>query len=68
MKKEDYTGKSADELKKSLIDLKKEQFNARFQASGGQLDNTASLRTIRRNIARVKTLLNAQKHADGKAA
>jgi large subunit ribosomal protein L29 len=60
-------GKSADELKKSLMDLRKDQFNARMQRSAGQLENTATLRTLRRDIARVKTFIQKQL-ASGKAA
>jgi large subunit ribosomal protein L29 len=60
MKKDDLKGKSADELKKMLLDTRKEQFNLRFQHSGGQLENTAQMRKIRRNIARIKTMMNQQ--------
>ena len=63
MKKEDLKGKSADELKKMLLEARKEQFNLRFQQSGGQLENTAQMRKIRRNIARIKTMMNQQKEA-----
>lgn len=64
MKAEELKGKSPDELKKMLLDMKKEQFNLRFQHSGGQLENTAQMRKIRRNIARVKTMMQqAQKVA-----
>ena len=62
-KSEDLKGKSADELKKMLLDMRKEQFNLRFQLSGGQLENTAQMRKIRRNIARVKTMMNQQSAA-----
>lgn len=60
-------GKSADELKKSLMDLRKDQFNSRMQRSAGQLENTSTLRTLRRDIARVKTFIQKQL-ASGKAA
>lgn len=60
MKAEDFKGKSEDELKKMLLDMRKEQFNLRFQLSGGQLENTAQMRKIRRDIARVKTFINQQ--------
>ena len=63
MKKEDLKGKSQDELKKMLLEQRKEQFNLRFQASGGQLSNTSQMRKIRRDIARIKTLMNQQKAA-----
>jgi large subunit ribosomal protein L29 len=58
MKAEDLKGKSADELKKMLLDKRKEQFNLRFQHSGGQLENTAQMRKLRRDIARIKTMMN----------
>jgi large subunit ribosomal protein L29 len=60
-------GKSADELKKSLMDLRKDQLNARLQRSAGQLANTSTLRTLRRDIARIKTFIQKQL-ASGKAA
>ena len=63
MKAEEFKGKTSDELKKMLVDLRKEQFNLRFQKSGGQLEGTANLRKVRRNIARVKTFLTQQQDA-----
>lgn len=60
MKAEELKGKSADELKKMLLDKRKEQFNLRFQLSGGQLENTAQMRKIRRDIARIKTMMSQQ--------
>ncbi|WP_259780393.1 50S ribosomal protein L29 [Aestuariispira ectoiniformans] len=57
----DLRQKSDDELKDQLIDLRKEQFNLRFQAASGQLENTARVRTVRRDIARIKTLLGERK-------
>lgn len=63
MKIEDLKGKSADELKKMLLDARKEQFNLRFQISGGQLENTAQMRKIRRDVARIKTMMNQLKSA-----
>lgn len=62
-KAEDLKGKSADELKKMILDKRKEQFNMRFQLSGGQLENTAQMRRIRRDIARIKTAINQQSKA-----
>ena len=50
--------KTADELKTQLLGLKKEQFNLRFQAAGGQLENPTRARIVRREIARVKTVLS----------
>lgn len=54
---EDLRAKTPDELKKSLVELKKEQFNLRFQHRNGQLENTAQIKTLRKNIARVQTVL-----------
>jgi len=62
-KAEDLKGKSADELKKMILDKRKEQFNMRFQLSSGQLENTAQMRKIRREIARIKTAINEQSKA-----
>jgi len=54
----DIRVKTADELKTDLVGLKKEQFNLRFQRANGQLENTSRVRVIRRDIARIKTILN----------
>lgn len=56
----DLNAMSADQLSDELLNLKKEQFNLRFQRASGQLENTARVREIRRDIARVKTI-QAQK-------
>lgn len=58
MKAADVRAKSADQLKDELVKLKKEQFNLRFQAATGQLEKTARMKEVRRDIARVKTILN----------
>jgi large subunit ribosomal protein L29 len=58
MKAEDLKGKTQDELKKTLMDARKDQFNARMQRAAGQLENTTSLRAKRRDIARIKTAMN----------
>jgi len=50
--------KTADQLRAQLEDLKKEQFNLRFQGATGALENTARMRTVRRDAARVLTILN----------
>lgn len=63
MKAEDLRQKTDDELNTQLLDLKKEQFNLRFQAASGQLENTARSREVRRDIARVKTLLGQRQPA-----
>jgi len=57
MSVEDFRAKSDDQLKDSLVDLKKEQFNLRFRRATGQVEDTSRIRTIRRDIARVKTVL-----------
>ena len=46
-----------------LTELQKEQFNLRFQAAGGQLENTARVQVVRRDIARIKTLMNDRQRA-----
>ncbi len=58
MKIADVRAKSTDELKTELVALKKEAFNLRFQAASGQLENTARVRQVRRDIARIQTVLN----------
>lgn len=50
-------GLSEDQLKDKLIELKKEQFNLRFQKATGQLEKTARVREVRRAVAKVRTLL-----------
>ncbi|WP_316015377.1 50S ribosomal protein L29 [Roseobacter sp. HKCCA0434] len=50
--------KTPDELREQLVALKKEAFNLRFQGATGQLENTARMRTVRRDVARVNTILN----------
>jgi len=57
---------TVDQLNDELVKLKKEQFNLRFQAASGQLENTARVRQIRRDIARIKTVAR-QKSAAAKA-
>jgi len=64
MKAIDLRSKTPDELKDSLLDLRKEQFNLRFQRASGQLENTARVRQVRRDIARIKTILRQQPQAD----
>ncbi|HWT96455.1 MAG TPA: 50S ribosomal protein L29 [Terriglobales bacterium] len=55
--------KTPDQLADRLLELKKEQFNLRFQRAGGQLENTARVRQVRREIASIKTVLAEQKRA-----
>jgi len=64
MKAADLIGKTADELNESLLGLKKEQFNLRFQKASGQLENTARVRQVRRDIARIKTVLHAKRQGE----
>ncbi len=54
----DMREKTPDELREQLAQLKKESFNLRFQQATGQLENTARMRAVRRDTARVKTILN----------
>ncbi len=58
MKIEDLRTKTPDQLKTELTALKKEAFNLRFRKAGGQLENTARVRQVRRDIARIQTLLH----------
>jgi large subunit ribosomal protein L29 len=62
----DLNAMSKDQLSDELLNLKKEQFNLRFQRATGQLENTGRVREVRRDIARVKTL-QRQKAAGAKA-
>ncbi|HLY55060.1 MAG TPA: 50S ribosomal protein L29 [Stellaceae bacterium] len=64
MKASDLRTKTPDELKTELLNLRKEQFNLRFRKASGQLENTARVREVRRDIARIKTVL-APKKAQG---
>ena len=57
MKASDARAKTDDELKTELDQLRKERFNLRFQKASGQLENTARVRKVRRDIARIKTVL-----------
>jgi large subunit ribosomal protein L29 len=57
----DFKSLSLDQLDDQLAKLKKEQFNLRFQRASGQLENTARIRLIRRDIARVKTVASAKR-------
>ncbi len=60
MKAQDLKAKTPDELRDALVALKKEAFNLRFQAATNQLQNTARMRAVRRDVARIKTVLNAK--------
>jgi len=68
MRSEDVRAKTSDELVDDLRTLKKEQFNLRFQKATGQLENTARMRTVRRDIARIKTVLSERRRTAGASA
>lgn len=68
MKAANVRGKTRDELQDQLLQLKKEQFNLRFQKATGQLENTARVREVRRNIARIKTILAERERTAGEHA
>ena len=57
---EDLRGKSAAELQDELVAAKKELFNLRFQNATNQLDNTARIKEVRKNIARIQTVITAK--------
>jgi large subunit ribosomal protein L29 len=67
MKASDLRTRSVDELTDELGRLKREQFNLRFQKATGQLEKTARIRQVRRDIARVKTIATQKRAADEKA-
>ena len=60
-KADDFRAKSADELAAEMTGMKKEQFNLRFQRANGQAENTGRIRVLRRNIARIQTVLTEQR-------
>ncbi|MBR7652890.1 50S ribosomal protein L29 [Brucella oryzae] len=66
MKAADVRAKSTDQMNDELAALKKEQFNLRFQKATGQLEKTARVKQVRRDIARIKTIAR-QKAAASKA-
>ena len=66
-KAEDFRAKSSDELNTQLTGLKKEQFNLRFQRANGQAENTGRIRVLRRDIARIQTIMNEQRRSSAKA-
>jgi large subunit ribosomal protein L29 len=65
MKAGQIRGLTPDQLGDELVKLKKEQFNLRFQAASGQLENTARVRQIRRDIARIKTIARQAPQPEG---
>ena len=67
MKPAQVHGMTVDQLDDELLKLKKEQFNLRFQAASGQLENTARVRQVRRDIARVQTVARKKRAPAAKA-
>lgn len=63
MNAKELSAKTPDQLKDELVALKKEAFNLRFQKATNQLENTARMRVVRRDVARIQTVLN-QKAAE----
>lgn len=63
---EELIGKTAEELNKDLVTAKKELFNLRFQNATNQLDNTARIREVRRNIARIQTIITQKQRGIAK--
>jgi large subunit ribosomal protein L29 len=63
MKAEDLRHKSVDELRTELSGLRKEAFNLRFQQATGQLENTSRVGQVRKDIARIKTILTEKRKA-----
>lgn len=57
MKANEVRDMTPDQLEAKLVELKKEAFNLRFQSASGQLENTARVREVRRDVARVETIL-----------
>ena len=60
---EELKGKSVEELNKDLVAAKKELFNLRFQNATNQLDNTARIKEVRKNIARIQTVITQKARA-----
>jgi large subunit ribosomal protein L29 len=58
MDAQELRNKTPDQLKEELASLKKEAFNLRFQQATGQIENTARMRSVKRDVARIKTVLN----------
>ena len=63
----DFRGRTDDELKDAIANLKKEQFNLRFQKASGQLEATGRVQVVRRDIARIKTVLGERNRAASQA-
>ena len=67
MKAADIRTMTPDQLNEELLKLKKERFNLRFQRATGQLENTARVRQVRRDIARIMTIARQKRGAEAKA-
>jgi large subunit ribosomal protein L29 len=67
-RKEDLNVKTDDQLQQQLAELKREQFNLRFQSATNQLEKPSRVREVRRTIARIKTLQNQRAKAQGSNA
>ena len=67
LKAETFRANSSDELKAKLVELKKEQFNLRFRQASGELESPARMKSVRREIARIKTVLGEQNTTSTKA-
>ena len=65
MNASDMRAETVDQLSDRLLQLKKEQFNLRFQRATGQLEGTARMSVVRRDIARIKTVLHERRVAGG---
>lgn len=65
---EEMREKTVEQLREELLALKKEQFNLRFQAAASQLDNTSRVRIVRRDVARVLTVMNEKARDAASAA
>ena len=67
MKAEDIRSMTPDQLNEELLKLRKERFNLRFQRATGQLENTARVRQVRRDIARIQTIARQKRAAEPRA-
>ena len=67
-KKDDFKVKTDDQLQQQLLDLKREQFNLRFQAATNQLEKPSRVKEVRRTIARIKTLQTDRARAEAAKA
>ena len=66
-RRSDLKALSPDQLQDELLNLKKEQFNLRFQRATGQLEATGRIRAVRRDIARIKTVVAERRRAEAAA-